>query len=124
MGFSARRGFFTALPHAERLPRRRAVVLLRAGISGLSMLCLKRCRCVELLLDARLSLQRRLGLLGLRGTAGGGRNRSLTEAAGAERQTRHEHKNYPFHLVTPLTRYLAPLQPGALLGRAQCSIWR
>jgi len=81
------------------------VVLLRAGISGLSTLCLKRCRRVELLLDARLSSQRRLGLLGLRGTAGSGRYRSLTEAAGGERQTRHERKNYPFHLVTPLTRY-------------------
>ncbi len=72
------------------LPRGEAVLLLRAGISGLSTLCLKRCRCVELLLDARLGSQRLLGLLGLRGTACRGRERSLTDAAGGERQTDHE----------------------------------
>lgn len=47
------------------LPRRQGVSLLRAGISGLSTLRLERCRCVELLLDARFRSQRLLGLLGL-----------------------------------------------------------
>ena len=69
---------------------RMTVLLLRVGISGLSTLCLKRCRCVELLLDARLSFQCLFGLLGLRGSACRGRDRSLTEAAGGERQTEHE----------------------------------
>jgi hypothetical protein len=64
--------------------------LLRAGFSGLSTLCLERCRCVELLLDARLNSQCLLGLRGLRGTTCRGRDRSLTEAAGGERQTDHE----------------------------------
>ena len=47
------------------LPRRQAVALLRAGISSLSTLCLERCCRIELLLHARLSSQRLLGLLGL-----------------------------------------------------------
>ncbi len=63
--------------------------LLRAGFSGLATLCLERCRSVELLLDARLSSQRLLGLRDLRGTTCRGRNRSLTEAAGGKRQTDH-----------------------------------
>jgi hypothetical protein len=71
-------------------PRRQAVLLLRAGISGLSTLRLKRCCCVELLLDARLNSQRLFGLLGLRGSACPGRDRSLTETAGGERQTDYE----------------------------------
>jgi hypothetical protein len=92
-------------PYSAICRDKQAVVLLRAGISGLSTLCLKRCRCGELLLDARLSSQRLLGLLGLRGTAGRGRDRSLAEAAGGERKTYHERKKYPLHLVTPLTGY-------------------
>ena len=72
-------------PKIHRYRRRQAVLLLRAGISGLSTLCVNRCRCVELLLDARLSSQCLFGLLGLRGSACRGRDRSLTEAAGGER---------------------------------------
>ncbi|SRR6266404_4489747 len=67
------------------LPTRQAMLLLRAGFRVLSTLCLKRCRCVELLLDARLNSQPLLGLSDLRGTACRSRDRSLAEAAGGER---------------------------------------
>lgn len=60
-------------------------VLLRVRLSGLPALCLKFCRRVELLLDACLRFQGLLRLLGLRGTAGGGRDCSLSDAAGGKR---------------------------------------
>jgi hypothetical protein len=77
--------------------------LLRACFSGLSTLGLKRCCCVELLLDARLNSQPLFGLLGLRGSACPGRDGSLTEAASGERQTDHKRCKYSLHFVTPLT---------------------
>jgi hypothetical protein len=77
-------------------------MLLRAGLSSLSLLCRERCRCVELLLHARFSFQCLLGLLRLRASAGSGRHRSFTEAAPGKRQTCHEHEKLSFHLATPI----------------------
>jgi hypothetical protein len=77
-------------------------MLLRAGLSSLSLLCRERCRCVELLLHARFCFQRLLGLLSLRASAGSGRNRSLTETAPGKRQTRQEQVKHSFHLATPI----------------------
>jgi hypothetical protein len=91
--------------HVPSTCRTAAMLLLRTGISCLSTLCLKRCRCIELLFDARLSFQALLSLFRRRGTAGGGRHRSLTEAAGGERKARRERKDYPLHPVAPLTRH-------------------
>jgi len=60
-------------------------LLLRVAFRVVSTLRLKRCRCVELLLDARLNSQPLLGLSDLRGTTCRSRDRSLAEAAGGER---------------------------------------
>src|ERR1700678_1857459 len=68
-------------------------VLLGVALSGLPVLCVKRCCRVELLLDARLSPHPLLALLDLRGGAGGGRNCRLTETAGGKCQTPYERKN-------------------------------
>jgi hypothetical protein len=75
-------------------------MLLRAGLSSLSLLCRERCRCVELLLHARFSSERLLGLVRLRARAGSGRHRCFTEAAPGKRQTRHEHEKHSFHLAS------------------------
>jgi hypothetical protein len=77
-------------------------MLLRAGLGSLSLLCGERCRCVELLLHARFSFQRLLGLLSLRASAGSGRHRGFTETAPGKRQTRQEHEKHSFHLATPI----------------------
>src|ERR1700727_2591904 len=80
-------------------------MLLRAGLSSLSLLCLERCRCVELLLHALFSSERLLGLLCLRASAGSGRHRCFTEAAPRKRQTRHEHEKNLFHLAPPIDQH-------------------
>jgi len=79
-------------------------MLLRVSFRSLSLLCGERCRRVELLLDARFSSERLLGLLRLRATAGRGRDRSFTEATGRDWQTGHQRQNDVFHLSTPVTR--------------------
>src|ERR1700722_12742273 len=77
-------------------------MLLRAGLSGLSLLRCERCRCVELLLHALFGAERLLGLARLRASAGGGRHRCFTESAPGKRQTRHDHEKHLFHLATPI----------------------
>jgi len=71
------------------LATRQAGWLLRAGFSGLSMLCLKRCRCVELLLT-RASISMLPWPARPPRSPCRGRDPRLTEAAGGERQTDHE----------------------------------
>ena len=64
-----------------------SVGLLRARFSVLSTLRVKFYRRVELLLDPSFGFQCLFRLFSLRGAAGGGRNCSLTHAAGGERNT-------------------------------------
>jgi hypothetical protein len=74
-------------------------MLLRAGLSSLSLLCRERCRGIELLLHARFSSERLLRLLSLRASTCRGRDRRFTEAAPGKRQTHHEHEKHSFHLA-------------------------
>jgi len=67
------------------------------AFGGLSTLCIKCGRRVELLLDASLRFQCLFGLLRLRGAASGRRDCGLTDAAGGKRKTRLEPPNYLFH---------------------------
>src|SRR5580700_8494418 len=99
-------------------------MLLRAGLSSLSLLCCERCRCVELLLHALFGAERLLGLARLRASAGGGRHRCFTEAAPGKRQTRQNREKHLFHLATPNRSDTGFVPFAPLLGSARGSLSR